>query len=436
MRRTISLFLGFLLLVQPVFADSVKSTAADTDNKKLISELICADHAKQEQAAAKLLQQGTAATDSLIAVLHDKNPDVRFYAVQLLGKIGDVKSADAIMSLLDDPVGHVSLMAAHALSYNDAIEKKALGKIINLLKQRDGKKNFLGAAAIYKTNNADIFKIILNTDDYLTIINKACNESRSAEARKMLLMFLARMIDINRINSLGHAITDQTIKETLIYALNDKNDQIRRTAVLSLLDDCRSKEDHLRFVKKMAVDPSPVVRAAVAINLTFSNISGAKSILLQLFNDKDKIVSLTAAHALAFDKDYRGYDLALQSLDDNDESVQSAPVSEILQNQESINAINKEARELWSKYMVNLTNVDMLDRSKFDAYTHIALLGESITFFPASNIPAHIEVRASKNRNVRLVFIFKPGTSPQWDKPRSAITIGPNIFVVNSSGNE
>ncbi len=115
-------------------------------------------------------------------------------------------------------------------------------------------------------------------------------------------------------------------------------------------------------------------------------------------------------------------------------STRPEKIPKILQTQEGIGLVNKEARELWNKYMVNLSNVDMLDSSELNQYPSIAALGESITFFSASNIPAHIETRISKNRNVRFVFIFEPGTAPQWDKLESAIEIDSNIFVLHSSG--
>lgn len=109
-------------------------------------------------------------------------------------------------------------------------------------------------------------------------------------------------------------------------------------------------------------------------------------------------------------------------------------IPKILQTQEGIDLVNNEANVLWNKYMVNLARVDMLGDSDLNLYPSMATIGESITFFPASNIPTHIEVRTSKNRNVRFVFIFEPGTKPQWGNAESTIEIAPNIFVLNSSG--
>lgn len=107
----------------------------------------------------------------------------------------------------------------------------------------------------------------------------------------------------------------------------------------------------------------------------------------------------------------------------------------ILQNQEGIGRVNKEAKELWDNHMVNLTNVKTLNDSELNSYPLIASLGETVWLYSSgSNIPARIEARTSKNRNVRFIFIFKPGTAPQWDKPESTIKIDSNIFILHSSG--
>lgn len=106
----------------------------------------------------------------------------------------------------------------------------------------------------------------------------------------------------------------------------------------------------------------------------------------------------------------------------------------LLQKKEGINQINEEARDIWRKHMYNLTNVKMLEDLELNSYTSIKSLGEQITLYPASNMPAHIQVRSSKNRIVKVVFIFEPGTKPQWDKISSAIEIDANIFVMYSSG--
>lgn len=111
-----------------------------------------------------------------------------------------------------------------------------------------------------------------------------------------------------------------------------------------------------------------------------------------------------------------------------------ARIPEILQSQEGIDRVNKEAKALWDKHMFNLTNVKILDGSELESYPSIAALGENVSLYSISNLPAHIQVRTSKNRNVRFIFIFEPGTKPKWEKAKSTIEIDSNIFVLHSSG--
>jgi HEAT repeat protein len=64
------------------------------------------------------LRTATLPDDSfaaLVAGLSDRNPRVRWWCVQVLDHVSDVRSVSAIVSLLDDPVARVRRNAAHAL---------------------------------------------------------------------------------------------------------------------------------------------------------------------------------------------------------------------------------------------------------------------------------------------------------------------------------
>lgn len=106
----------------------------------------------------------------------------------------------------------------------------------------------------------------------------------------------------------------------------------------------------------------------------------------------------------------------------------------LLQKKESVIQVNKEAQELWRVYMLDLANVKILKDKELNSYPSIKSLGDDIILYPVSNIPAHIQARSSRNRNVNVVFIFEPGTKPLWDNMSSAIKIDSNIFVLHSSG--
>jgi len=110
-------------------------------------------------------------------------------------------------------------------------------------------------------------------------------------------------------------------------------------------------------------------------------------------------------------------------------------IPNLLKSQEGIHKVNQEANSLWSKHMIGLSGVEALSEGDLKSYPAINSLGGSVWIFPNNrNMPAYIRVRISKNRNVRFILIFEPGTKPQWGQSESAIEIAPNIFVLNSSG--
>jgi HEAT repeat protein len=64
------------------------------------------------------LRGATLSDDGLAALvdgLSDRKPRVRWWCIQVLDHVSDVRSVSAIVSVLDDPVARVRRNAAHAL---------------------------------------------------------------------------------------------------------------------------------------------------------------------------------------------------------------------------------------------------------------------------------------------------------------------------------
>lgn len=57
-----------------------------------------------------------AAFDALLGGLEHRNPQVRWWSIQLLDHCADLRAIAAIVPLLDDPVARVRRNAVHALS--------------------------------------------------------------------------------------------------------------------------------------------------------------------------------------------------------------------------------------------------------------------------------------------------------------------------------
>lgn len=62
-----------------------------------------------------LVEMAPLSYDPLIAALRDVHPEVRAYAANTLGLIGDSRATEAITPLLDDPDGYVASQAETAL---------------------------------------------------------------------------------------------------------------------------------------------------------------------------------------------------------------------------------------------------------------------------------------------------------------------------------
>jgi len=75
----------------------------------------------QKKAAITLEKLGQKAVDPLIQILQNKNPRIRGYAAQILGKIGHKKAVEPLLLALQDENPVVRMIAADAL--------KAMGDI-------------------------------------------------------------------------------------------------------------------------------------------------------------------------------------------------------------------------------------------------------------------------------------------------------------------
>lgn len=70
----------------------------------------------QEDATWALCRFGSAALEPLMGLLNNESADVRHNAAHTLGKIGDLRAADALTRALQDSSERVRLKAAYALS--------------------------------------------------------------------------------------------------------------------------------------------------------------------------------------------------------------------------------------------------------------------------------------------------------------------------------
>lgn len=345
--------LSFLPLGWGCLAQNTQVIQNDINN--LIQKLDDKQQNEQKQAAIELLHYGQVAVKPLIKALKSANPKVRFYAVQLLGRIGDTKATEAMMRVFNDNQEYVASQAAEALAYNKNIEKQALPQLLKLLQNESTKLRFLTSITLSGTSSSEIYNIILADKSAFETIMKISRKEEDEKTRDLLLTFLANISANIDTNSATYSKEKELIKKRLVEGLSDKSPVVRSSAILNLVIVYPRGSETTKYLFEMANDKDNLVRSTVAFSLSgkIIDFSRKNELLLKLFNDNDAQVKINAAFAFAAAGDYRGYDFALKSLDNDDLSVQSSAAQVLgeIGNTDSLPLLEKKLKETRNPFL-------------------------------------------------------------------------------------
>lgn len=122
--------------VRKTAVEALAAVGDDDVISGLVAALSAHDNAGRRNSAIEtLIQIGGSAVPALLAVLDTPDPDVRKFAVDILGDIRDTRAVPVLMQALDDPDENLRVSAAEALGKIG--DRRAVDKLISCLAPGD-----------------------------------------------------------------------------------------------------------------------------------------------------------------------------------------------------------------------------------------------------------------------------------------------------------
>lgn len=126
---------------------------------RLQEELIDPDPDVRKAVVMELIQYGEIATDPLIALLMDEDPDVRVHAATALGWIGGDSAVQPLLVALQDENTYVRRYAARAMCW--VVEETAVEGLIEALKDSDNYVRQYSARALGWSQDSRVVRPLL-----------------------------------------------------------------------------------------------------------------------------------------------------------------------------------------------------------------------------------------------------------------------------------
>lgn len=161
------------------------------------------------KSADTLIKLGNSTTLLLIAALKDENNYARRWSAAVLGEIGDTRAVEPLIETLEDQDNEVRLWTIEALG--DFNHIRVINSLIQLLKEQ----------------NQDIFETTTNALKnigelaFIHLLDTFRNKSEDATLRCMIATALTKF-------------EDKRVIEPFVEALEDSDEEIRRSARYSL----------------------------------------------------------------------------------------------------------------------------------------------------------------------------------------------------------
>jgi HEAT repeat protein len=328
--------------------------------------------------ALALVDLGDLAVPPLIAELGSPNGQVKQWAADILGQIGDPRALEPLRRAASDSRSNVRFHVLHALARIDPIAGRT--EITNAA-ERDPdwgtRREAIVRVAKHDSGRAVTLVAALAADPAMGLF--ACLELRRMgdEGVRALQEFLTREPSASRLNAaLALGWRDATAINVLVPVLRDKSSdtklRLRASSALGLTADPSALEtqlmilsDRLEPVSLRATaaralqagvqsrhysaliealkDPEPPVRAGAIDGLASPHYPGAIEPIALMLNDSEEYVRIYAAYAFARLADRRAFDPLLRALADSAPGVRSAAITALgwLRDRRAIPAIER-----------------------------------------------------------------------------------------------
>ncbi len=161
--------------------------------KELIPLLRENDACLRNMAIEILKEVGRDGVDLLLALLKDKNGDVRIFTSDILGYTGEEMATEGLIELLNDPVANVRNQAI--VSLGQLKDKKAISALLKALEKGDEWTKFVAIEALSKLGAEEIIDPLINyLQDENELVRKASLEALGKTGHPKAIPYLVRAL--------------------------------------------------------------------------------------------------------------------------------------------------------------------------------------------------------------------------------------------------
>lgn len=293
-------------------ADHALRHIGGKDTVRSVIPLLRSDDAPVRNLSMDILREvGAQDFPSLVELVHDEDPDIRIFAVDILGSTDSFMAIEPLCSaLLKDPEVNVRYQAAVSLG---ALANPDAAKCLNLAMKDDEWVQYAVIEALAKIKHASSVEALVKALDHssdlvASMIIDALSEVGNIKAVTMLLRHLDKSATALRnkivkaiVNILGgkslkllSASEKEKLRQYMLVALKDEDEEIQDAAILGLgfVGGVQASEQVLKLADGLEPDRDRDRLAMIVDNL--ANIGLNKSLInaLESGTDKEAIVAV------------------------------------------------------------------------------------------------------------------------------------------------
>jgi len=234
----------------------------------LMDQLAADSWSVRKSAAEALWEVGEPAVEILVESLRSSNPDVQYWAIQVLGEIGDTRAVHPLIDKLDGE-GQEEKRISCIKALGEIEDPAAINALINQLGHNSWFVRRAAGEALWQIGPAAVGDLIRGLRsanvDVRYWASKVLGEMQAKEAVDALVELLEDpewSIRSGAAYSLGE-IGDERAAETLLKYLEDPNEIVRKNVVIALgqIGDAKAirsseqaLEDESEWVRRYAAE--------------------------------------------------------------------------------------------------------------------------------------------------------------------------------------
>lgn len=305
-------------------------------NERAIPPLIEALETKNNYLRSYFIQAiasfGEKGVPMLINACSSPNPMIRGNAANTLGKIGNQRAIDTLISLLSDK--EISVQKNAVIALNNFHDEKIMNALINTLRVETAAENrsfLVKSLGEYKHKSA-LQVLIAMTKDSDPFVRKDAVHAliNSGFTAEVVLPLIESLVDqdeeVQSISSEGLVASGKKgAFNQIIEGMNHKNPVVR-THISSILGDIENREAVPVLIRRLKEDEQDAVKLASIISLGKLKDSRATEPLIAMLESFNDSIRIAAVESLGKIGDKRAIEPLIAALIDYNEYVQSGAI--------------------------------------------------------------------------------------------------------------